>query len=318
VDYDYDAISHAVTVTILTPPSERAPVRKIHHEDRLEIGILSPETAAEAEEIKLGGYLLVLGEDDKPSPTMFSFPARHHPLPSTQQTSYSVSFQQPTGLHPKLDITFPANTVESPAVGCALHAYWTLPSSVFIDSYQFGDPLFLASHHLVSLRALSGEQDLEAPDWAVQQWGSAALVELATPQPGASQDWKVTIPTHLRYVNHTASSPESHAPIQLPWPVVFWACDAEEGLKMSTNPFDRINLGYDGLFGPKTMFYHVPPSSHAAEVVEVLPMPVLQPEQATWVPIGTLIAVLAGFGWVCWKLFSPTSPPTADDDKKRA
>lgn len=309
VDYDYDAISHALNVAILWDSPSGLPAEKLDTEDRLEVGILSTEQATEPEEISLGGYLTVVGEDDEPSATLFSFPTRHHALPPTDQTKFYASFQSPTGLHPKMDIVFPQRDLNPPKDGCALHAYYTLPSFVFFDRYQFSDPLFLASQNLVALRSLSGEEDLEAPDWAVKQWGSAALFELAQPTLGTTDNgnWTVTIPMHLRYVN--ASRTGSIESLPLAQPIVFWACDAEESSKMATNPFDRTNLGYDGLFG-KAMFYHVPAAGGAVTSLDVPAM-----DDATWVPLGTAIAALLGFGWVLWKLMS-SSKPLAPEDKK--
>ncbi|CAK3831347.1 related to pbn1 [Lecanosticta acicola] len=324
LDFDFDVISHALTVTALRPSSNGAPgrskrgsVRKLNPDDRVEVGILQAQKAEEPEELSLGGLLTVLGDDDHPSPTLFSFPARHHPLHAGDGTQYTVAFQQPTGLHPKLDIVLPAKNLAPPKDSCALHAYWTLPSPLFIDRYQLSDHLFLESQNLVALRALSGEQDLEAPDWAVKGWGSAALLELARPTSAEEgKNWTITIPTHLRYINATAS-PDGLASVEIPWPVVFWACEAQEGLKMSVNPFDRVNLGYDGLFGPKTMFYHVPPASGVGVLVETLAVPVLDGQSAQWVPLGTAIAVLIGFGWICWQMVGRSrSTATSEKDKK--
>ena len=138
------------------------------------------------------------------------------------------------------------------------------------------------------------------------------MLELATPSSvdkslgkAKEDDWVVTIPTHLRYLagqqNGTAGG--GQVGLDVPWPVVFWACEAEDGLKMATNPFDRVNLGYDGLFGPKTMFYHIPPAREASTTVARIQVPVLDAQQAGWVPVGTLVAVVIGFAWVCWQLF---------------
>jgi hypothetical protein len=245
---------------------------------------------------------------------MFSFPSRHHPLPAaSSKLSFAATFQQPTGLHPKLDLTFPANALTPPQPSCALHAYMTLPSALFVDRYQFSDKLFLESQNLVALRALSGEQDLEAPDWVINSWGSAALFELAHPKLSKGADvstWTATIPTHLRYVKPSNASSASEATLSIPAPVVFWACNADEGTKFKVNPFDRENLGYDGLFGTKTMFYHVPPAPAMAEagsengLLLDLNVPVLDSRFAGWVPMATLAVVLAGFTWVVWKLAS--------------
>lgn len=321
IDVDFDAISHAVTVTALTLPNARGnnrdntlAVRKDDPSDRLEVGILEPQDPDEPEELSLGGYLTVIGEDDHPGATMFSFPARHHPLPDGDDSSYFVEFRYPTGLHPKLNIVLTGEHVQPPKATCALHAYWTLPSSLFIDRYQLSDSLFLASQNLVALRALSGEEDLEAPDWAVATWGSAALLELSHPPTTSSlPNWTMTIPTHLRYINSTASGDV----LSIPWPVVFWACEAEEGLKMGTNPFDRTNLGYDGLFGPKTMFYHVPPSLQRDELVQELNVPTLHPEDAKWVPFGTTVAILVGFAWISWQLLRPAKAAAKEAKVKK-
>lgn len=78
---------------------------------------------------------------------------------------------------------------------------------------------------------------------------------------------------------------------------------------MNVNPFDRVNLGYDGLFGPRTMFYHLQPRAAGegsgngnGSLVEVVRVPVLDTRRAGWVEGGTVAVVLVGVLWVCWKL----------------
>ncbi|KAK4961115.1 protease B nonderepressible form [Elasticomyces elasticus] len=391
IDIDFDAISHAVTLTAvwragIGNPAARTPAKLWGGQEGgggLEVGVLVPQTADEAEEVKLGGFLAVVGEDEYPSATMFSFPSRHHAVAQSSldiEPSFGISFQQPTGLHPKMSITFPLRQEGEKQEGekqegekqqgekqqgekqqgekqqegregfllsppksegaCALHAYLTLPSAVFLDRYQLQDPAVLKENHLVALRSLSGEQDLEAPEWVVEGWGSAALVELAAPSPTDEGEggWEVSVPLHLRYLqaaNTTTTTGDSAAGkgeggegfvnLTIPFPAVFWACEAEEGLKMSTNPFDRVDLGYDGLFGPRTMFYHFSPSAGAGVgaaggssagvgggglgsgigtgVLEsVIRVPVLEPGWGVLVAWGTFGAVVGGFGWVVWGL----------------
>lgn len=270
-----------------------------------------------------------------------------------------------------------------PASSCALHAYLTLPSTVFLDRYQFSDPLFLASQNLVALHSLSGEADLEAPEWVMKKWGSAALFELKGPRGDDDDDdeydygyddgdnnnvkhsrdieqqapggqWDVSIPLHLRYLKPSASKTNTSEPepepeldadpgyrtADIPWPAVFWACEAEDGLKMSVNPFDRVNLGYDGLFGPKTMFYHVPPAPVASAaaaaaaatmtttkvhgttgegvLVERLRAPVMDLARAKYVEVGTAVAVVVGFAWVCWMLLKPASSSSSSSSSVAA
>jgi PIG-X / PBN1 len=195
------------------------------------------------------------------------------------------------------------------------------------------DPLLLESLGLKSVKALTGEKDLEAPIWTVQGRGSQLLVEIDTsrqPKIGATaatKHWVVDVPLHLRYLppvfgsNATNSNtPEgSTTDVVMPWPVVFWACRGDtSGTKLAVNPFDRVNLGYDSLFEePRTQFYHLSPvpdlSAVTGEVptinrhkhgilVETLRVPVLDANWAGVVEWGTVIAVVAGFLWVSWSL----------------
>jgi hypothetical protein len=148
----------------------------------------------------------------------------------------------------------------------------------------------------------------------IDAWGSAALFELAHPSASQktadSESWTATIPTHLRYVKpdnaSSSSSSSSTSHLSIPAPVVFWACKADEGTKFKVNPFDRDNLGYDGLFGAKTMFYHVPPAPAMAEaesgLLLGLEVPVLDAASSGWVSMATGAVVLVGFTWVLWKM----------------
>lgn len=195
---------------------------------------------------------------------------------------------------------------------------------MFIDRYQLSDPLFLASQNLLALRSLSGEQDLEAPEWVVQKWGSAALLELATPssqtsnEDQAKSEWNITIPTHLRYIDGKLHDNDvlDKSTVEIPWPILFWACEAEEGLKMSTNPFDRVNLGYDGLFGSKTMFYHIPAGSDVVSTGSQIKVPVLNPDTTKWTQIGTLAVVAVGFLLICVQLMRLTGLGSLSEERK--
>ncbi|KAJ5958344.1 uncharacterized protein N7479_005494 [Penicillium vulpinum] len=319
VDIDYDNISHALTMSGLwTSPPLGGWTDKFQTpasaDDQIELGLLGAEAGLEPEEIKMGGLLAVVGQDKKLKPTMFSFPSRHQSL--TEPSSYTVSFAPPTGLHPTMSISMPRSSLKRPPAPsdatCALHTYLTLPSTIFGDQYQLAttDPLFLESHNLVALRALAGEMDLEAPDWVVQRWGSNWLLELATPpeaEHAAStsdpSNWTATIPLHLRYL---PPSETGHRTAHIPWPVVFWACTVEDNTKMGVNPFDRTNLGWDSLFGPRTLFYQLQPAGN--RLVEEIDVPVLRLEggdgyfQGKYIELGTCVAISLGFMWVLWRL----------------
>ena len=71
-----------------------------------------------------------------------------------------------------------------------------------------------------------------------------------------------------------------------------------------------MNLGYDGLFGPRTLFYHLSPSPPSlagdgkadGKLVNTLDVPVLDLDRSRFVEVGTAMGVLMGFAWVCWCL----------------
>lgn len=74
-----------------------------------------------------------------------------------------------------------------------------------------------------------------------------------------------------------------------------------------------MNLGYDGLFGPRTMFYHLSPGpqgKHEKLVFEdgmdgysTIEVPVMKLDYSEWVELGTTAAILLGFTFVMWKIW---------------
>lgn len=346
IDIDYDAISQSLVLSAFwnIPPLSgvwNEQVDTIEGSVQVEVGVLANEKPTQPEELSLGGFLAVIGEDSKtsmrylqvfspilltfPEPTLFSFPSRHHLVPPGFGANYSTAFLKPTGLHPTLRLTLPSS-INPPLPTCALHTYLNLPSALFLDKYQLSSPNYLTSKNLKSIRALSGETDLEAPIWTVVQWGSAVLLELAHPpsdsesasildssRPGSP--WHADIPLHLRYLR---ANPGGQIPLSIAWPVVFWACPSDYGTKMNTNPFDRVNLGYDGLFGPRTMFYHLQAASGGKPLTEELQAPVLDLEgsKLKWVELGTVTIVILGSLWVCSKLLRVTMMMSSGGQKE--
>lgn len=302
LDVSFDTISHALTLSAFFP-STTLPLSISKPESsspsRLEVGILSYEKALETEELSLGGFLTVIGEDTKASPTLFSFPSRHHP--TTQ--SFSSKFLLPTGLHPTLELNISSSTPPLEDRSCSLHTHLTLPKHLFIDKYQLSDPLFLKSKNLTALRYITSPVDLEAPAYTIPTWGSSALLELSPPSSPSNTQWTAQIPFHLRYLPpNTSKSGKEQA--DLPYPILFWACTADEGSKFPINPFDRVNLGYDGLFGPRTLFFHLNPEVESGgRLINSLEVPVLDLDKSLYVQAGTAGVVLLGFGWVLWCLF---------------
>ncbi|KAG6011812.1 hypothetical protein E4U43_008114 [Claviceps pusilla] len=276
---------------------------------RTEIGILSKDSPPSQEPYELGvsGLLTVLGENKEPTGTMFAFPSRHR----SSEASFTSQFLEPAGLHPVLQLKLSSNEVPVTDEHCAPHVYLTLPNTIFADRYQLADKLFLASNNLTALRYTSLPVDLEAPAYATKTWGSTVLLELAPPPSlddpvaaaAAATVWTAQVPLHLRYLEPSLNGT---ADIEIPYPVVFWACDSSSAnADFSNNPFDRIQLGYDGLFGSSTVFWHVKPEpARGDRLMSPISVPVLKEQAAAWVGAGTAMVVAMGFAWVFWTLTS--------------
>ncbi|KAL8805898.1 MAG: hypothetical protein Q9182_001679 [Xanthomendoza sp. 2 TL-2023] len=313
LDIDYEAASRELILTSFyhEPPGLGLWNEKIQRRPRsvkTEVGVFTPEEATDRNEISLGGFSSIIGEDAKLKPTRFSFPSRHHVLRATSNSSFHATFPTPTGLHPTFRLTFPSS-ISPPSPQCALHTYLTLPSPLFVDKYQLSSPNFLASKNLHAIRALEGETDLEAPDWVIRSWGSTLLLELAppttkhVPSKTVGEQWHADIPLQLRYLPPAAGGGSG---INVVWPVVFWACAAgDEEMKFDGNPFDRVNLGYEGrFFGPPTVFYHVltVAEGEGGRLVERVMVPVMDLEGTRWIESATVGAIVLGAFWVFWRL----------------
>lgn len=264
------------------------------HTDRVELGILSNEKPIRPDDLNMSGFLTVLGDSKKPAPTMFQFPSRHH----RHTAKVGTSFLEPTGLHPTLQLSISNSQPPKGREGCKLNAHLTLPRSIFPDKYQFRDSLYLASKNLSALHHVTVPVDLEAPEYTMALWGSSLLVELAPPPPSV-EAWTAEIPLHLRYLLPTESG---YSSTSLPAPEVFWACEADEESRLGVNPFDRVGLGYEGLFGEQTLFYQLGREKGAEGYKEVR-VPVLSTRFNKEMEMGTAVVVLLGFGWVLWKLW---------------
>lgn len=332
LDVDYDAISQSLKLNSFhhaSPPSGwTEDMSRVTSSATLEVGVLAPEMATDPESLSLGGFIATLGKDEKPSKSWSTVPnslSNFHSthallisikapsLPTSTDSTYAAAFLHPTGLHPLLRLSFPSAPTP-PNKECKLHTYCTLPSSIFVDQYALQQSNVLSSKNLRVMRSLFGETDLEAPEWVIQKWGSVMLLEISPNchfgqlECGKWQtgSWHADIPLHLRYLQSVQDGINA---VKIPWPIVFWACPAEEGTKMTNNPFDRTNLGYDGLFGPRTMFYHLTPQLAAGgngtktRLDEVLEVPVLNSDMVYNVELGTAMIVLLGVLWILGKLF---------------
>lgn len=88
---------------------------------------------------------------------------------------------------------------------------------------------------------------------------------------------------------------------------------------MAANPFDRVHLGYEALFGPKTRFMHVEPAAGNAtgRLVEWIDVPVLDTRKTGWVEAGTVGTVVVAFLGLCWVLFGRAGGKSVKEGKKR-
>jgi hypothetical protein len=326
IDVSYDTISHALKLTASWSHRSHPISISSASNHRTEVGILGSDSPPNLEPHHIGfsGVLTVLGEHKKPSATLFSFPSRHRQTGA----SFSSGFLEPTGLHPTLQLNVSSGRPPVQDSYCAIHAYLTLPKTIFADKYQLADELFLASKNLTALRYTSFPVDLEAPAYRTTSWGSSILLELSPPQDvKKDKPWTAEVPLHLRYMEPSASGFQG---AEMPYPVVFWACAAEEGTKFPNNPFERVNLGYDSLFGPRTIFWHVEPHPETgSRLINTVQVPVIVTDHSSWVSMGTAAAVSIGFAWVVWTLVAsylrtgyttrfPVAKPTAKSEKNEA
>ncbi|KAL7934449.1 cytochrome P450 [Trichoderma chlorosporum] len=300
LDISYDSTSASVKIHALWPLQKREISVPASPKGRTEVGILSmgAPVGMESHEFGVSGVLAVIGETKEPSPAVFAFAARHR----AASGSFTSTFEQPTGLHPtlKLSLSTTAPPLDDDAE-CAPYAYFTFPKVIFADRYQLADELFLASKNLAAAKYVSEPVDLEAPAYTTKEWGSNVLLELAPPKDkAAAKDWTVEVPLHLRYLK---PSPTGKEEAGIPYPAVFWACNGEKDAAYAVNPFDRANLGYDGLFSPDTTFWHVNPKPEAGgRLINNISVPVATEGASQWVGVGTAVAVALGFIWVLTKL----------------
>lgn len=77
---------------------------------------------------------------------------------------------------------------------------------------------------------------------------------------------------------------------------------------LNKSPFDQVNLGWDGLFDPQTLFYQVHPDVPEGQgTVEDIHVPVLRVSEGLMdttkrVELGTMAVIGVGFLWILWKL----------------
>jgi len=296
IDLRYDAISQSLIInTFRSQPAEpwRETLQAVGTHKNIEVGVLGNEKPIAAESLTLGGFLHVVGKDDKLEPVLFTFESRHFRFPA----KYSLTALEPTGLHPRLRLSIPSSP-PAPGDDCTLNAYFTLPRGLFVDKYQLGaaNSQLLQSLNIKRLRPVIGETNLEEPVWASDLWGSSVLVEIDTDRPMEKGGLDVEVPLHLRYFEPQHNSTESK--VRFAMPSVFWACRSEKWSKMGNSPFDRPRLGWEYQFPEPTMYYHLSPAEDAWKSIKV---PILDSQHAAMIKYGTIAVIMGGFFWICLK-----------------
>jgi hypothetical protein len=282
---------------------------------RIEVGIFNEEGGEDRDEYSLGGLRAILGQNKDFEPTMFTFPHRHHILPSG---NLETSLSPPYGSHPVLETVFPLSALQPPVNEtldhdtCTLHALYTLSNEVFVDKYQLSQLAQFKAGGIEKFQVW-GETDLEDPSYKTPGWGSVVLVD--TPKPD-QKDTNMTqkLPLHLRYLEPIKGGGKRHLDI-LP-PEVFWACqNTVEGTffqflansDFTYSPFSPPSRSLlNTLFPSETVFYHLsnhithnkyPLGSHGDRVVS-LQVPVGDISQAGLVQGLTVLGILVGFTYL--------------------
>lgn len=202
---------------------------------RVEVGIFEEGSGEDKDEMALGGLRAILGEDKDFQPTLFTFPHRHHILPSSGnvETSLDPAF----GSHPVLKTILPMPTLQAPINDtldhetCNLHALYTLSKDVFVDQYQLSQLAQFKSGGIEDLRGVWGETDLENPSYKTKAWGSVVLVDI--PKVEKPAELTLELPLHMRYLEPQDGGGKT--PVEILPPEVFWTCEnTVEGIL----PFD--------------------------------------------------------------------------------
>lgn len=115
----------------------------------------------------------------------------------------------------------------------------------------------LSSLNIKQVR-VTGNTDLEQPNYTIQEWGSRVLIQIDTTSAKDNIPLQMELPLHLRYLSPLDGASSTN--VTFAWPAVFWACSSDNWVKMSNSPFDRTALGWEDLLVEQTMYYHLSPA----------------------------------------------------------
>lgn len=263
-------------------------ISKVDADAKVEVGLLTlnPNHNMDDEEFGLSGVIRNLDNKDFEK-ALFYTDLKHKKAAG----SFTAKFETPLGLHPKHQLSL--ESVEMPnRKHCNLYAKYTVPRSLFLDEYQLADldRSNAATAATGKLIGVWGEKDLEAPVWMAPNWGSEAVVEIYHHD---RLQFDFELPMHSRYeaplLNDTSVQHD------LPWPIVFWACQDEEE---KASPEIR-SIGYETFFPEDTLFYYVAPDT--PRLSSSYQIPVAPLDKYSTVNTMTLTVILAGILWILFK-----------------
>lgn len=278
-------------------------------DERVEIGILSvhPEYTTPYSIWGMAGFTRNLNEA-KSEKLLYQYTTKHRSIDS----NYNVDFLRPVGLHPKHRIHM--SNIKAPRQQCSLFAKYSFSKSLFLDRYQLKDLSEPTPNRpaIGQLYDVWGETDLEAPIWAVDGWGSEALIQIFTSHKERNDDLVFDLPTHSRYEVPQENASFVHE--YQPWPVVFWAClpssEPEESDTLESKipaAIETRNIGYESIFPKSTVFYYlspqVPQEFSSPKLYSEFDIPVAPFSAYSTVQIGTVVVILLFFFYLLYEIF---------------
>ncbi|KAF9462314.1 PIG-X [Collybia nuda] len=167
---------------------------------------------------------------------------------------------------------------------CTLHLHFSLQPLIFVDPYE------LAHHEEFYTFKHWGTSNLELPVTAVDEGGSAVLLNVDVPE--GAREVEVRVPLHLRYGDPAQTSSSGHHSVEMAWPTGFLVCPLDASIHTSS----PINLPAEvfSLFDLKTtsIIDISPNGTHPFDTVRV---PTGNPADVGFVEFGTMFTILFSF-----------------------
>ncbi|KAI5956813.1 PBN1 [Candida jiufengensis] len=192
--------------------------------------------------------------------TMFHFKPRHRYLTEGEYKTNLIN----NGLHPifNTQISLPeleedeekkSFIIDDDVINCNSFIYLNLNKSLIFDKYQ-NVPIN------TTLLISSGFQDLELPEYKIDQWGRELLFKLDDDFKN-QKDFNLTLHSRYQLPQNNNTLQNSYTNIINSKPKYFIACKIKDSEMLSKSPFDTtrhssIGNNYENYFAKDTVFYH--------------------------------------------------------------